>query len=333
MIPLAVITAFLTTIISLFFNSISKAWTSLKAETKEVYAANVQTFIEEVRKDFADKLAKQRTKEPDDFKGNPDEVRAWCRRMMLFFQSNGISKEWERIKMALGKIKGGKDNWAQRWADTQIRKFLPFQKEWKETDGELDISTMTNKPPFETWEKMTNEMAQFFISIETQTHAIDKLTKLKQENRLLEDFWSEFVTWKELSGYNEVVLVGLFKKEVHPALARKLVEIGQMWNLDSLDEWYEKVLSFERLRKEAIEEFGGRRSLENLGDVKKKLVLDVLRQDPNTMDVDRHREMRRCYNCGEMGYLAARYSKLRKERSEEVRMVNRVKEDFSLGRE
>jgi len=58
MIPLAVITAFLTTIISLFFNSISEAWMSLKAEKKEVYAANVQTFIEEVRKDFADKPAK-----------------------------------------------------------------------------------------------------------------------------------------------------------------------------------------------------------------------------------------------------------------------------------
>jgi len=33
-----------------------------------------------------------------------------------------------------------------------------------------------------------------------------------------------------------------------------LVEIGQMRNSDSLDEWYEKVLSFERLRREAIEE-------------------------------------------------------------------------------
>jgi len=52
-------------------------------------------------------------KEPNDFKGNPDEVRAWYQRMMLFFQSNDISKEWERIEMALGKIKGGKDNRAQ----------------------------------------------------------------------------------------------------------------------------------------------------------------------------------------------------------------------------
>jgi len=32
--------------------------------------------MEEVKKDFADKLAKRRIKKPDNFKGNPDEVRA-----------------------------------------------------------------------------------------------------------------------------------------------------------------------------------------------------------------------------------------------------------------
>jgi len=43
--------------------------------------------------------------------------------------------------------------------------------------------------------------------------------------------------------------------------------------------------------------------------------------------------MRRCYNCREMGHLAARCSKPRKEKSEEVRIIEEVKEDFSLGRE
>ena len=277
MISLAVITAFLTTIITLFFHSISDAWTNLKTKTKEVYATNIQNFIEEVKKDFTDKPTKRRTKEPDDFEGDPDEVKAWCRRMTLFFQSNDISKEWERIAIALGKIKRGKENRAQRWADAQIRKFLPFQKEWKEACGELNVLIMINKPPFETWEKMANEMAQFFISTETQTHAIEKLSKLKQGNRLLEDFWSEFVTWKELSGYNEVALVGLFKKGIHPALARKLVEIGQLKNSDLLDEWYEKALNFERSRRDAIEEFGGRKAMESLRDVRKKPVLDVPR--------------------------------------------------------
>jgi len=65
---------------------------------------------------------------------------------------------------------------------------------------------------------MADEIAQFFISTETQTHAIN-MTKLKQGNRLLEDSWLEFVTWKELSGYNKIVLVGLFKKGVYLVLA------------------------------------------------------------------------------------------------------------------
>jgi len=95
---------------------------------------------------------------------------------------------------------------------------------------------MVNKPLFETWKRMADEIAQFFISMKTQTHVIEKLVKLKQGNWLLKDFWSKFVIWKELSGYNEVVLVGLFKKGIYPALAWKLAEIGQLRNLDLLDE-------------------------------------------------------------------------------------------------
>jgi len=44
-----------------------------------------------------------------------------------------------------------------------------------------------------------------------------------------------------------------------------------------LDDWYEKVLSFKRLRREMIKEFGGRKNLEGSGEIKKKLVLDILR--------------------------------------------------------
>jgi len=41
MIPLAVIMAFLGTIITLFFNSLADAWNKLGRETKNVYAMNI----------------------------------------------------------------------------------------------------------------------------------------------------------------------------------------------------------------------------------------------------------------------------------------------------
>jgi len=70
MISLTVITAFLTTIITLFFNFLSNAWKDLGKEAKDAYATIIQNFVEEVKKDFTDKLAKRRIKEPNDFEGN-----------------------------------------------------------------------------------------------------------------------------------------------------------------------------------------------------------------------------------------------------------------------
>jgi len=38
----------LTTIITLFFNSLSDAWKDLRSETKDAYATSIQNFVEEV---------------------------------------------------------------------------------------------------------------------------------------------------------------------------------------------------------------------------------------------------------------------------------------------
>ena len=78
MIPLTVIMSFLGTIITLFFNSLANAWKDLGKETKNVYAISVQNFVEEIKKDFTDKLDKRRAKEPNNFEGSLDKVKAWC---------------------------------------------------------------------------------------------------------------------------------------------------------------------------------------------------------------------------------------------------------------
>jgi len=53
--------------------------------------------------------------------------------------------------------------------------------------------------------------------------------------------------------------------------------VSQLRNSNSLDDWYKKALSFKRSRKKVIKEFEGRKSLENLRNGRKKLVLDILR--------------------------------------------------------
>jgi len=53
-------------------------------------------------------------------------------------------------------------------------------------------------------------------------HAINKLNKLRQGNQLLKDFWSEFVTWKEFSSYNEVALVKFIQKRDPSGICTKI---------------------------------------------------------------------------------------------------------------
>ena len=53
-------------------------------------------------------------------------------------------------------------------------------------------------------------------------------------------------------------MVNIFKRGLHLGLACKLVELRQMKNSDSFDRWYELALDYERARREANTEFGGR---------------------------------------------------------------------------
>jgi len=56
----------------------------------------------------------------------------------------------------------------------------------------------------------------------------------------------DFCTWKNLTQYNEIALVGIFWDGLNKGLARKLVEVGQLNKTSSLDTWYFKAVEFER---------------------------------------------------------------------------------------
>jgi len=65
---------------------------------------------------------------------------------------------------------------------------------------------------------------------------------------MVEDYWLDFCTWKDLTEYNEITLVGMFRDRLNTGLAYKLVEIGEMNKKLTLEEWYLKKVKFERVR-------------------------------------------------------------------------------------
>ena len=91
-------------------------------------------------------------------------------------------------------------------------------------------------------------MENFFVTTEFQANAIKNLKEIKQGSQIVEDYQLDFCTWKDLTRYNEIALVGMFRDGLNTSLAYKLVEIGEINEGLILEEQYLKVVKFEKTR-------------------------------------------------------------------------------------
>jgi len=131
----------------------------------------------------------------------------------------------------------------------------------------------------------------------------------------------DFCTWKDLTQYNKIALVGIFRDGLNKGLARKLVEVGQLNETSSLDAWYFKAVEFERAKRSAEGIFGwerqfidGKKTTQGEAKREDRSTLVVPRRDPNAMDIDMMRKQGMCFNCGVKGHIAARCPEPKKER-------------------
>jgi hypothetical protein len=220
MIPTNIIIALVTAILAILSGGLYNRWNGFSDAQRQSVAEAVGEFVTAVKKEMEpDRKRKILVSAPDDFEGEPELISAWCRRMTMYFQDNGITNSYERMTVALSKVKKGKDGRAQKWADDAIMRMVLFREEYEQTKRIVaeDLITkefirdhFTNRPPFEDWETMVTVMEHFFVTGETQANAIEKLQNLKQGGKMIEEFWIEFNTWRHLTGYNEIALVGLF---------------------------------------------------------------------------------------------------------------------------
>ena len=79
-------------------------------------------------------------------------------------------------------------------------------------------------------------MENFFITTESWANAIENLKRIKQDSQIVKNYWLDFCTWKDLTGYNKIVLVGMFRDRLNTGLACKLVEIREINESLTLEE-------------------------------------------------------------------------------------------------
>jgi hypothetical protein len=350
MIDILVIAAFITTIASLFAKPFAQAWwRDLNDDERTVQVQNVQNFIEAVKAELKTppKPKKLKIPIPDDYHGDPAEVGAWCRRMTLYFQSEGIEDETDRITYALGKITKGKENRAQKWADERIKELLSFKTEltdWKSNNADPptrdELSNFNHPPPFLNFEEMIKDMEHYFVTSETQANAIEKIRSIKQGTRMIEEYWIDFSAWKDLTRYNQIALVGLFRDGLNPGLGRKLVEVARMKDTDPLEEWYETAVEYERAKRSADQAFGARKPQgqnqpQNKPTPRYNPVSNAspstsnpppsTSKDPNAMDIDTMRKQGICFNCNKKGHIARNCPEPKKPRTFVNRNIDKGK--------
>ncbi|KAG5634242.1 hypothetical protein H0H81_002745 [Sphagnurus paluster] len=320
MIDTNTILLFLGTVIALVMGQAGIAfWANLTEGDKALHSANIANFIDAVKKEIR-KEPSIKVELPDDYEGDPAQISPWLRRMELYFLHKKLQDDVEMMTLALQKIKKGKGNRAQEWADMHIKSVLQYQvelRDWKMANGDQEPTTaqkaaFTHQPPFASWVAMSNELLRFFQTTETQSKAIEKLNSIRQGTRDFKDYWMEFKVAATASQFDNAAIVNAFKETVNPGLGRKLVETARLTISDPIQIWADRATEFERAKRDADRQYG-RTSDRGKQDKPKPTSSTPTShgtagpskptptpRDENAMDIDRKEG--RCYKCHEKGH-------------------------------
>ncbi|KAG5633874.1 hypothetical protein H0H81_004642 [Sphagnurus paluster] len=184
--------------------------------------------------------------------------------MELYFLHKKLRDDVEMMTLALQKIKKGKGNRTQEWANMHIKSVLQYQvelRDWKTANRDQEPTTaqkatFTHQPPFTSWVAMSNELLRFFQTTETQTKAIEKLNSIRQGTRDFEDYWMEFKVAATASQFDNAAIVNAFKETVNPGLGQKLVETARLMISDPIQTWADRATEFERAKRDADRQYG-----------------------------------------------------------------------------
>jgi hypothetical protein len=182
---------------------------------------------------------------PEYYKGDPEEIDTWLRRMNYYFGQVNVTNTFTRMTYAIQRIRKGKNNRAANWANGKIGEQALFDEEQATFiaayPGQVytteEIFTVipevaatveheawptyefVHKPPFRSWDDFAQQARDYFLTTETRDMAIKKLRGTTQKGDI-EEYLMEFKGWANLAGFDDVALVDQFKTGLKKGLGR-----------------------------------------------------------------------------------------------------------------
>jgi hypothetical protein len=158
------------------------------------------------------------------------------------------------------------------------------------------------------------QLRETFGDPDEQLTAQQRLNKMKQERgQRMEDFVIEFRQQARRSGYNDIALMDIFKRSIHPKILEKLY--GSQYQANSLEELYGMSTRFDNLWRE-YQHFTG----SNTGNMTRHIPYQP-KPAPKTafkdatgttytgsgqpMEIGRQKGGKTCFYCGIKGHVAA----------------------------
>jgi hypothetical protein len=226
-------------------------------------------------------------KQPSDFDGTPSKLRPFLNQCELVFalRSEKFATGKARLLYCLSFFNEGK---ASAWRDSALTNI----------DGLLmSISTAAIEKKMGTWQAMKILFTEIFNDVTLKAAAQQKLLHIKQGNRSVEEYITEFSLSGMDSGLEPEVCEIFFKNGLKEIIRSKIYETGNIPK--NLNEWKDRAKAIDlgwreaQLAKRSDGNFSKARFVQQGSSSKQRL--------PDK-EFQRRREEKACFKCGMKGH-------------------------------
>ncbi|KAF5332819.1 hypothetical protein D9611_005481 [Ephemerocybe angulata] len=292
----------LGSIVSSFATTFDRNSAELSTAASNLAAASdEQTVLAKEQTKLAAELAKHRANAalkklkpdpPKEFNGAPERAGGFIAELEMYYDIMDVDDTKQQIIFALSKIKGGTNDMASHWADSQ----RTFIKNHEATDAEPSY--------FKNWKQFVVTFNSHFVIQNVSEAAIDKMRTLVQGSSTCEEYTILFQGYLTQSGYNEPAMLAEYKRGLNKALRDKIYGLIPMPT--TLAEWAEKACTLDRqfrlAKGERHNEQTTQRRWAPRENNRPTHYAATPARDPNAMDIDRNRSPLICYTCGKPGH-------------------------------